>query len=551
MNKIFLCLLISALFSQTSLQTVPSASPVPVGGDLITDSDWRAAIVGKWKAVSFGSIEASGDGLKLVTAQQPEHIYDLQTHLANNAPLKKGDTLLIRFAARSLKADTATGVTKIKAGFGKATAPYDRSYLGEIGLTSSWQRYDIPFTCQNDFAPGEARMTFTFDYPAQVAEVADLQVLRFPAAVLLSSLPKTKRYADAVAPEVRQREIARIVALRRELAAVKDPAPVKGKIIHVAKSGNSDANGSAAKPFGTIPQALAIVQPGETILVGAGEYREPKGVSIKVSGRPDAWIKIKAAPGVRPNIVTSSWSGIELRGGVCYIESEGFELQWVPDPTIVAHGVGVAPMYATHHIRVLNNVIHGYGTGGICTLDCDYIYLEGNTIYDTAKTSPYGGSAISLCRAFNFDDAPGHHNVVRRNICFDNELKVVVLETSGGTGRTLTDGNGIIIDVFKRSRANPLKPHQEDRNGPLLPYRGRTLIDNNLLYNNGGRGVHVFRSEKVDIINNTCYMNQKSADINAGELTAIESGQRTMLNNIAYGRKEKRGNTQDGSTGVL
>jgi hypothetical protein len=46
-------------------------------------------------------------------------------------------------------------------------------------------------------------------------------------------------------------------------------------------------------------------------------------------------------------------------------------------------------------------------------------------------------------------------------------------------------------------------------------------------------------------------MNQKSADINAGELTAIESHEVTLLNNIAYGRANKRANTQDGSTRVI
>ena len=76
--------------------------------------------------------------------------------------------------------------------------------------------------------------------------------------------------------------------------------------------------------------------------------------------------------------------------------------------------------------------------------------------------------------------------------------------------------------------------------GSALPFNGM-----------GGRGIHVFRSEKVDVVNNTCYMNQKSANINAGEFTAIEAAQIVFLNNIAYGRPEKRGNTQDGSTRVI
>ncbi|MBC8101744.1 MAG: hypothetical protein H7Z41_04065 [Cytophagales bacterium] len=555
---LLLCLAASLLPAAAADTPPPPASRVEAVGTPVLAADWQADLLGRWtKPPTFGTVEASAAGVRLVTRSQPEHLYSLEAVLRNQVSLKKGDTLLIRFAARSVVPDKNTGVTKITVSFSKASPDWDSSYKGEIGLGATWQRYDVPFTCKRDFAPQEARLSVTFGYPAQVAELADLQVLRYGPEVAISSLPRTRRYADAVAPDVLKRELTRIAQMRRELDSVKDPSPAKGKTLRVATTGSPSGDGSKARPFATVPQALAVCQPGDTVLVGAGVYREPRGISIKTSGRPDAWIKIKAAPGARPRIITSNWSGFELRGGISYIEIEGFELEWVPDAAVVGdkgntvHGVGIAPMYASHHLRFLNNVIHGYGTGGICSLDCDYIYVEGNLIYDTAKTSPYGGSAISFCRSFNSDDAPGYHNVVRRNVCYDNELKVSVLSTSGGNGKALTDGNGIIIDVFNRSRANPLKPHGEDRDGPLLPYRGRTLVENNLVYNNGGRGVHIFRSDKVDVINNTCYQNQKTPDINAGELTAIESDYVVIANNIAYGRKEKRGNTQDGSAHVI
>ncbi|MEY3897615.1 MAG: hypothetical protein RLZZ214_3136, partial [Verrucomicrobiota bacterium] len=524
---------------------VPPASPLAVAGTLVTAPDWRSAMLAGWKTPPpFGTAEASEAGVRLLTRQQPEHRYSLQARLPNLVALRKDDTLLLRFAARSLQPDAATGVTKIRVSFS------NRSYSGELGLGSGWQRFDIPFTCSEDFQPNAAALLIAFGYPAQVAELADLQLLRFGPEIAPASLPKTRRFADVFPPEVVTREIARIAAMRSQLAAER--APATGGTLHVSPQGRAAGKGTAEAPFASIPRALAVVKPGETILVAAGNYREPRGINVTVSGRPDAWIKIKAAPGPRPKLISSGWSGFALNRGVAYLEIEGFELEWVPDPAAKGKidSVGIAPAYASHHLRFINNVIHGFGTGGICSLDCDYLHVEGNLIYDTAKTSPYGGSAISLCRAFNFDEAPGYHNVVRGNVCHDNELRVAVLATSGGNGRILTDGNGIIIDVFQRSRANPLKPHHQDRGGKLEPYRGRTLVENNLLYDNGGRGIHAFRSEKVDVINNTCYMNQKSADINAGEFTAIESGEVVFLNNIAYGRREKRGNAQDGSTRV-
>lgn len=538
--------------------SAPKAAPIGAESVSVIVPDWRSALLKDWKTPpTFGTIQASEGGLKLITTVQPEKIYNLEARLLNQIPLAKGDTMMIRFAARSLVADKATGVTKLRVGFSKASPDWDSSYRGELGLTSNWQRYDIPFTCKNDFATGEARVIFTFGFPAQQLEVADLQVLKFGPQVSVASLPKTKRFADKWAPEIVQAELERIARMKAELDAVKDPSPANGKVIYVAKTGSATGNGTKNAPFATIPQALEQVQPGDTVEVGAGEYIEPKGVSFKKSGRPNAWIHLRAAAGKRPKLVTSGWSGIEFRGGISYVEVEGFELQWVENPEVTKengapiHGSGIAPMYGSHHIRILNNIVHGYGTGGIVSLDCDYLHIEGNTVYNTAKTSPYGGSAISLCRAFNFDEKPGYHNVVRGNICYDNELKVVVLETSGGNGRTLTDGNGIIIDVFNRSRKNPLIPHQQDREGPLEAYRHRTLVENNLLFDNGGRGIHAFRSSRVDILNNTTYLNQKSADINAGELTAIESNEVVLANNISYGQKAKRINNQDGSTKVI
>ena len=536
---------------------LPVASSLTKTGTPVV-ADWKNMITTRWKTgLEFGRIEASDDGLRLITTAQPEHIYSLQAQMLNEIALAKGDTMLIRFAARSLQSASISGSTKLGIGMGKASPDWDRSYKGEVSLSAGWTRYDIPFTCQNDFAPGEAQITFTFGYPAQQAEIADVQVLRFGPQVTLASLPKTKRRAEEVAPAIVQGELKRIAEMKSELEAVKDPAPANGTIISVAKTGSATGNGSKQKPFATIGQALAIVKPGDTIQVGGGTYVEPNGVSIKTSGRPDAWIHLQAASGTRPVIVTSSWSGIELKGGISYVEIKGFELEWVPNAEVAAanpdgvYGSGVAPMYATHQIRIIDNIIHGYGTAGVASLDCDYITVEGNTIYNCAKTSPYGGSAISLCRAFAFDENPGYHNVIRVNVCYDNELKVSTQELSGGNGKALTDGNGIIIDVFLRSRANPLKPHNQDRDGPLKPYYQRTLIENNLLYDNGGRGIHVFRSPNVDVINNTTYRNQKSADINAGELTAIEAKNVLFANNIVYSRAGKQANSQDGSTSVL
>src|SRR5262249_59863401 len=84
------------------------------------------------------------------------------------------------------------------------------------------------------------------------------------------------------------------------------------------------------------------------------------------------------------------------------------------------------------------------------------------------------------------DDAPGFHNVIAQNIAHDNS------NPPGGT-----DGNGIIFDDGRHT--------QSDK----LPYTPATLIENNLVYFNGGGGIHVFRSTNVTVRNNTAYWNRQ------------------------------------------
>src|SRR5919107_2924600 len=45
-------------------------------------------------------------------------------------------------------------------------------------------------------------------------------------------------------------------------------------VFHVAKSGSDVADGSEDSPFRTINRAAAIAQPGDTVVVHGGEYRE-------------------------------------------------------------------------------------------------------------------------------------------------------------------------------------------------------------------------------------------------------------------------------------
>ncbi|MEV0425681.1 DUF1565 domain-containing protein [Micromonospora sp. NPDC050495] len=67
-------------------------------------------------------------------------------------------------------------------------------------------------------------------------------------------------------------------------------------VFHVATSGSDRADGSAERPFRTINRAAGVAQPGDTVLVHAGQYRE--WVKPRYGGLSDARrITYQAAPG--------------------------------------------------------------------------------------------------------------------------------------------------------------------------------------------------------------------------------------------------------------
>jgi serralysin len=142
--------------------------------------------------------------------------------------------------------------------------------------------------------------------------------------------------------------------------------------------------------------------------------------------------------------------------------------------------------YSTHHIWIINNIIHGYGQSGIQINDGEYFYVMHNTTYgNSTGTCDARGSGISM--GF-LKQTPGglsppaddpvnpnayigtltpFRNVVSWNISYNNNVN----------GCNQSDGNGLIMDRF-------------DIGGTMYPFR--SLVAFNIVYNNGGSGLDVF-----------------------------------------------------------
>ena len=160
----------------------------------------------------------------------------------------------------------------------------------------------------------------------------------------------------------------------------------------------------------------------------------------------------------------------------------------------------------------------------------DAITIEHNRIYDNAWWTVFGTSGIGM---YHLTDATGastrngYRNFIVSNLSYGNRNNVLFL---AGHPPAIYDGNGIIVDDSLHTQ-DALGVH--DVKG--VPYTGRTYIANNITHDNGGRGIHLYRSAHVDVVNNTAWNDMLSLSeyILSGEIDALDSKDVNVVNNIA------------------
>ncbi len=291
--------------------------------------------------------------------------------------------------------------------------------------------------------------------------------------------------------------------------------------------------------------AIRQLKAGDRLLVRNGVYQSSRGDEIVVTaaGTADNWAVIAAYPGAQPQIKNT----VRLKGAA-YVEVYGFELVG-PNPITDPSGSGIAVTQRAHDIRLIENTIHDVPGGGIEVKHADYLYIEGNRIYNSAwgwipeaPDSSYGHSAISFYQLMNAEQSrPEIRNIVRGNVVSNayNTRPFVA-------GDTITDGNCFILDDTKYAGDR----EESVIDGYSRPYAGTTLVENNLCVDNGGRGIHAFVSNNLIARNNTLYKNGQTPGLE-GELSASSSSNIRFYNNIIYADATSRAIVNYKSNDVL
>jgi len=276
---------------------------------------------------------------------------------------------------------------------------------------------------------------------------------------------------------------------------------------YVATTGSSGGNGSTSSPFRTISEAMsANLKPGDEVVVKPGTYNESISIDKDGSAAGDITLRSEVPGGALIRPPAGSYNAISVNAN--YVTIDGFDIKGGPGDGIEANNV--------HHVSVLNNKVHDAGESGIQFNGADFVRVEGNETYHNASSGWFSGISIYENRNITGDTSTsGYRNIVRNNISHDNVTK------SGEH----TDGNGIIIDDFQSTQAD---------GHPNYTYK--TLVDNNLVYGNGGKGIQVTWSDSVTVSNNTAYHNNQDPQNTGtwrGELSNSASSNNTWVNNIA------------------
>lgn len=281
---------------------------------------------------------------------------------------------------------------------------------------------------------------------------------------------------------------------------------------YVSTTGNDGTKtGSSDDPFASINKAVQRLKAGDELVVRSGTYKEQ--VWIGKSGAADKYIVIRAE---EPGTVKIEGGGRDagfIIGGN-YVQVDGFE--------IAGAGAGITTA-SVHHIAVTRNVIYDSVGNGISINKSDFVLVEGNTTYDNAKEDARSGISVFHPVDVTGDTTTqGFRIIIRGNLSYDN-----VTETGART-----DGNGVIID----SATSP--------KGTYPAYRHPILVENNVVFGNGGAGIQAAWSDNVTVRNNTSWHNSQSPAADGSwkaELSNMNSNNTTWTNNIAVADPRVKG----------
>jgi serralysin len=280
---------------------------------------------------------------------------------------------------------------------------------------------------------------------------------------------------------------------------------------------------------------------GDCVTVADGVYDET--VLVTTSGSADTcsgYVVFRAASAGGAKVVsTDPYNGFMVNAS--YVMVDGFDLEDTATGSAFTAGTNTLSggnVIVYHHITAVRNIAHDSGGAGLGALHADYVRFEGNTVYNNSSRSTYGDSGIDLWEMQASDTLPGFHIVIRNNFSYANIESDIPANLQ-------TDGEGIIVDSFDYA----------DATYGTTPYAQDTLIENNLIWGNGGRGIEAAGAQPtshVTIRNNTLVGdNVQQQQYGGSEIVSWGNDNQVTNNIVILGANAQNGTDANQTTVVI
>jgi len=351
---------------------------------------------------------------------------------------------------------------------------------------------------------------------------------------------------------------------------------------HVAVSGSdSSGNGTEGNPYATLQKAEQQVQPGDTVYVHEGTYRNSdfndgdiwEGdnlLSITANGTESNPITFSPFPGDNVVLEFDSTYGVIIKNS-SYITFTGFEVKGIGDQITqteadnawglykddsgVVHDLAVElgidindpalagtevpkpstpgidkPSYyngrgivanSSHHIIISNNIVRDVPSSAIRCQQSDYTTITGNTVLNNTYWTTQGVGAITVAEATptpSGDTNNGVKIILEKNNVHHNENRLISWNpTKTFVKMVIDEGTGLFLTRNRDTYTN-----------------GYILIANNISAYNGASGIVSHFTDRVIIEHNTVFKNGTTNDSAAGGIGINNTDDVTIRNNISY-----------------
>ena len=326
---------------------------------------------------------------------------------------------------------------------------------------------------------------------------------------------------------------------------------------YVATTGSDSNAGTQASPWGTwgAAQNKSLAGPGVCVNILPGTYTV--GIQPTSGGNaasPTGYMVYRCTV-LNGCVNTDDGTGTGNNNGPIEFFGNGQTANFVvfdgftfgPPKSAQPYGIGVtifspASTFTVHHIWLIDNIITGYGEGGIEAGYNDFLYAIHNTIYGNGALGGSCGSQGSGMSMITPLLAPGYTPVAYDyvNPMVPN-LNAVGISGEPARNATLynvfyntallncpvdTDANGWIADTWTHFGIGDGDPN----------YEGGALVYSNVAYNNGGGGLHSFKSGRITFANNSSFNNYLDVADQASYRGSIDNNSgysTTFINNVS------------------